>query len=238
MSKPIQFLEKTNRCRNCAQRDGTLCAILTCEQLDRLDAIMAWVYFRPGQTIFTEGDDLENYYNVADGVVRLVRFLPNGRRVVLEFLYKGDFLGLNAKGRYAYTAEAITPVKLCRFPKSRLLALFKEIPKMESQLFGMHADKLVTAQNRIVDLTRKSPCERLAAFLLTLAEKDALKAKADGLTLPVAREDIAAYLGLTIWTVSRAFSELRRNGLIRIEGSKRIRLENKAKLRDLAEGLG
>lgn len=235
VNKPKHFLKKKERCRNCTQRAGTLCAILTCEELDLMDDMMTWVYIKPGQTIFTEGDDLDYYYNVAEGVIRLVKILPDGRRAILDFLFKGDFLGLYAKGNYAYSAEAITQVKLCRFPKLKLQALFKVIPKMESQLFGMFSNKLVTTQNRIVDLARKSPRERLAGFLLTLIEKNALKIQDGAWVLPLGHEDISDYLGLTIWTISRTFSAFTREGLIVVEKGKKIRLKNEAELRKLAE---
>lgn len=238
MVKPIHFLKKKWRCRNCNQRAGTLCAILTCEELDLMDDIMTWVYIDPGQTIFTEGDDLDNYYNIAEGVIRLVKILPDGRRAILDFLYKGDFLGLNAKGNYAYSAEAVTRVKLCLFPRLKLQALFKNIPKMESQLFGMFSKKLVTNQNRIIDLARKSPRERLAAFLLTLAEKNDLKTQDGVLVLPLGHEDISDYLGLTIWTISRTLSGFAREGLIVVERRKRIRLKNEVELRKLAKASG
>jgi CRP/FNR family transcriptional regulator, anaerobic regulatory protein len=235
MNPPLRILKKTARCRNCAERAGTLCAILSCEQLDRLEAIMTPVSIEPGQVIFTEGDELGHYFNIAAGVIRLVKLLPDGRRVVLDFLFKGDFLGLNAKGRYAYTAEAATAVRLCRFPRAKLKALFKEIPAIESQLLNLFADKLEAAQERIVELAQKAPDRRLAAFLLRLAEKDALKTKDGVLVLPMGREDIAAFLGLTLWTVSRAFSRLEKGGLIRLESPKKVRFENPRGLRELAE---
>ena len=156
------FLKKGERCRNCDRREGSLCAVLTCEELDRMDNIMTWVKKDPGQTIFTEGDDLEYYFNITEGAVRAVKLLPDGRRAILDFLFKGDFLGLNSEGHYAYSAEAITPVKLCCFPRGKLQTLFGEIPKMETRLLRIFTEKLIAGQRQLTDLARKSPRERLA----------------------------------------------------------------------------
>lgn len=231
------FLKKGERCRNCDRREGSLCAVLTCEELDRMDDIMTWVKKDPGQTIFTEGDDLKNYYTISEGAVRVVKLLPDGRRAILDFLFKGDFLGLNSEGHYAYSAEAITPVKLCSFPRSRLQALFDEIPKMESRLLGIYTEKLVAGQKQLTDLARKSPRERVAAFLLNFAEKEGLKTAEDKFTLPMSREDISDYLGLTIETISRTLSAFSREDLIKIDQRKIITILARDKISELAEGI-
>lgn len=234
--KPPPFLRKGERCRNCDRREGSLCAVLTCEELDRLDEIMTWVKKDPGQTIFTEGDNLENYYNIKKGVARVVKLLPDGRRAILDFLFEGDFLGLNAEGQYAYSAEAITPVKLCCFPRGKLQILFQEIPKMENRLLGIYTDKLVDGQKQLTDLARKSPRERMAAFLLNFSKIESLKISDNRFTLPMTREDISDYLGLTIETISRTLSAFSRENLIRIDQRKIITLLAPDKISELAEG--
>ena len=232
----LSFLKKGERCRNCDKREGALCEVLTCEELDQLDGIMSWVKFPAGQTIFTEGDNLDNYYNITEGVIRLIRIMPDGRRAVLDFLYPGDFVGLNANGEHAYSAEAVTPVRLCCFPKQKLQALFGEIPKMESRLLGIFADKLVSSQHQQADLARKSPRERLAAFLLGLSGKRGLNAGENVFRLPMSREDISDYLGLTIETISRTLSAFAKESLIKIDQRKTITLLAPEKLQDLADG--
>ena len=230
------FLKKGERCRNCDKRAGALCEVLTCEELDRLDAIMSWVKFPAGRTIFTEGDDLKNYYSITEGVIRLVCLMPDGRRAILDFLYPGDFLGLNSKGCYAYSAEAITPVNLCCFPQKKLQTLFSEIPNMASQLLGIFTDKLVSSQNQQGNIARKSPRERLAAFLMLLSAKEALIQGPNSFRIPMSREDISDYLGLTIETISRTLSAFAKENLIKIDQRKIITLLAPDKIRDLAEG--
>ena len=107
------FLKKGERCRNCDKRAGALCEVLTCEELDRLDAIMSWVKFPAGRTIFTEGDDLKNYYSITEGVIRLVCLMPDGRRAILDFLYPGDFLGRGNPDRAHQKRTVITRNQIC-----------------------------------------------------------------------------------------------------------------------------
>jgi len=230
-------LVKEGRCRNCNRREGTLCDVLTCEELDRLDNFMMTSAFEAGQTIFVEGDKLTNYFNITEGVVRLIKLLPDGRRAILDFLYKGDFLGLNAKGQYAYSAEAITPVKLCRFPRPQLQVMFADTPRMEGRLLAMYTDKLVANQQRLTDLARKSPRERLATFLLDLAKKEDLRRTDGGILLPMSREDISDYLGLTIETISRTFSAFAKEGLVEIQQRKKVNILNGEALEAIAENL-
>lgn len=236
-SDPAQFLKKGLRCRNCTSREGTLCEVLTCEELDRMDEFMVHVKKGPGQTIFTEGDTLEQYYNITEGTIRVIRILPDGRRAILDFLYPGDFLGLNSKGQYAYSAEAITEVKLCSFPRTKLQAMFKSTPKMESRLLGMFTEKLISSQQQQGDLARKSPRERLATFLLALAEKKGIKEGENAFRLPMTREDISDYLGLTIETISRTFSAFTKDGYIKINQRKIITLLEPDKIKEIADGL-
>ena len=141
--KPPHPLNKVERCRNCIKRESSLCAVLACDELDRLEEIMTPMKFTPGQTIFTEGDDLTHYYTLNEGVIRLVKFLPDGRRAILDFLYKGDFLGLNLEGHYSYSAEAVTKLNICCFSRPKLQAMFEDIPKMNIS-FAPHFSATVT----------------------------------------------------------------------------------------------
>lgn len=235
-SNPTIFLKKEGRCQNCTRRAGSLCEVLTCEELDRMDKIMTQVKKKQGQTIFVEGDDLDCYYNITEGVVRVIRILPDGRRAILDFLYPGDFLGLNSKGHYAYSAEAITNLKLCAFPRKKLQGMFEQTPKMESRLLGMFTEKLVASQQQQGDLARKSPRERLATFLLGLSGKKGLREGENSFRIPMTREDISDYLGLTIETISRTFSAFTKEDLIKINQRKIITILAPEKIREIGEG--
>jgi len=214
-------------CAACAARQLAFCNVLEGSDLGRLLQILTETTATTGQAIFYEGDDAEHVYNVTEGVVRVSKMLPDGRRQITGFLFPGDFLGLSHDDAYAYTAEAIGPSRLCRFKRDRLLALFDELPSLEKRLLGMAADELAAAQDQILLLGRKTARERVVSFLRLLA-KQARKRGESGnpLNLPMSRADIADYLGLTIETVSRTITKLAKDGLIILPSSNRVVLSD------------
>ena len=115
--------------------------------------------------------------------------------------------------------------------------MFADTPKMEGRLLGIYTDKLVANQQRLTDLARKSPRERLATFLLDLAKKEGLRCGDGGILLPMSREDISDFLGLTIETISRTFSAFSKEGLLEIQQRKKVNILEAEKLEAIAESL-
>ena len=234
-------------CRNCERRFDSLCGVLNCDELDLLNAMMEHQNFEAQATIIYEEDEAKNVYNIAEGVLRLTKLLPDGRRLVTGFLYPGDFVGLAFHNQYSYSVEAVTDVKVCRFPRLKLEALLKEIPKLETKLLGMMSNELKEAQDQMMLLGRKSPKERLASFILNISLRkiDAIAGPAkihllslpsDEFELPMSRMDISDYLGLTIETVSRTLTAFSKDKIISTEGRKKICILNREKLEDIAAG--
>lgn len=233
--RPV-LVRKEARCRNCMRRPGSICDVLTCEELDCLDEIMVRKSFDAGQIIFSEGDALEYYFTVQKGVARATRLLSDGRRTILDFLYEGDFLGLNASGFYPYTAEAVSTVSLCCFPLAKFRGLVSQFPQMEERLLSIFQDRLIASQNQVANLARKSPDEKLATFLIDIAKKNRHAPEVGVFTLPMGREDIADHLGLTMETVSRTFSRFREAGLIEVKNRNNVRIMNALALSNQAQG--
>lgn len=234
-------------CRNCDRRFDSLCGVLDCEELDILEEMMEHQVFEPKATIIYEEDEANNVYNISEGILRLTKLLPDGRRLVTGFLYPGDFVGLAFHNNYSYSVEAVTKVKVCRFPRLKLEALLKEIPKLESKLLGMMSNELKEAQDRMMLLGRKSPKERLASFILNISSRKVEPSEGpakphlisepnDSFELPMSRMDISDYLGLTIETVSRTLTSFSKDGVISTEGRKIINILNREKLEDIADG--
>lgn len=224
------------RCRNCKIREETMAGELSPDELDRLDAIMISRKFEPHNVILIEGEDAAVFYNIYEGVVRLLKILPDGRRSVVGFLFPGDFFGFSVKGAYEYTAEAVTRVKMCCFQKVKIEKLFDEIPKLERRLLGKMTEKLLSSHSQLADLGRKSPKERLARFLLDLSKVESLRKPAGAFQLPMSREDISDYLGLTVETISRTLSSFAKDGLIKVDQFKTITLLKPKELHNLSEG--
>jgi CRP/FNR family transcriptional regulator len=223
-------------CDVCEIREISVCRSMAPEELARLQAIITSAYLDAGQTIIHEGDPAENLFNVVSGAVKLYKLLPDGRRQITGFLFPGDFLGIALNETYVYTAEALMPVRLCRFPRRRIVALLQEIPNLEHQLMNEVATELVAAQDQMLLLGRKTARERVASFLLTLAMRAERHGRqANPVELPMSRADIADFLGLTTETVSRTITQLRQSNTISAANRGEIEILDRAGLEDLSE---
>jgi CRP/FNR family transcriptional regulator len=224
-------------CDTCKAREFSACAPLNAEEHSRLIAITRTVQTTPHRAIFEEGDPADNVYTVTAGAVKIYKSLADGRRQITGFLFPGDFLGLTHNESYAYSAEALTLTRLCRFPRRRLEALLDEIPRLEQQLLSMASHELATAQDQMMLLGRKSARERVVSFLLMLSNAAVRREqRGNPVSLPMNRSDIGDYLGLTIETVSRTLTKLKTTGLIELLDEKQIRLAKLEALREIAEG--
>lgn len=225
------------QCAHCDVRDLTLCAPLDCAEMERLTAILKVMDFATGTLIAEEGEAADHVFNVTGGAVRLYKLLSDGRRAITGFLFPGDFLGLTARVTYTCSAEALTPVRLCRFPRRKLEGLFSEMPKLERRLLAMASSELAAAQDQMVLLGRKTASEKLASFLLQLSRRqEARHLPPDPVTLPMGRADIADYLGLTTETVSRTITQFKTTGLISLQPQGRVALRDRQALEECAEG--
>jgi len=228
---------EVNPCGACPVRSLTVCAALEAEELRRLAEILQTVRHDAGHTIFSEGDPADILYNVTAGTMKLYKLLPDGRRQITGFLLPGDFLGLSVNETYAYTAESITPVQLCRFPRKRMEALLDEFPKMQRRLFSMASNELAAAQDQMLLLGRKTAKEKICSFLLMLSQRAQRRGhKENPVHVPMSRADIADYLGLTTETVSRTFTQLKTSRVISLLEGNKVQIQDMDDLLDLAEG--
>ncbi len=191
----------------------------------------------PGETLFAEGDDADSVYEVVRGMLRLYKLLPDGRRLITGFLSAGQLLGLGPEGICVYTAEAVTEVTVCRYTRTGFERLIDEVPGMAKRLLTVASQELCAAQNQMLLLGRKSATEKVASFLLLMAERQGSEG-VDAVDVPMTRSDIADYLGLTIETVSRTLSKLKQDGLIALLTSAHIEIRDRERLEELAAGEG
>lgn len=226
--------QTTLSCRTCPVRQKTVENALLPEDLDKVDRFRVFEEWRRGQTIFYEGTLVENHYSIYEGVVRLVRTLSDGRRAVIGFLFAGDLFGLSDGETYSYSAEAVNYSRICRFPKRKMEPMYDEHPNLKKKLVSIMIQKLNIAERRIADLARKSSEERLASFLLALDQQGSLTNDEGKLKLPMNREDISDYLGLSLETTSRTFTNLMKKGMITFSGQTNITIQDREKLTALA----
>ncbi len=222
-------------CRDCGIRDLAICGALKDSELGLLDRLVTHVSLIAGDTLFEEEETPRFVYNVATGTLRISKLLPDGRRQITGFMFPGDFLGVASSQAYTCTAEAVTEAAVCRFNAKELGALCDAHPGLERRLLGKARDELVAAQDHILLLGRKTPAERIATFLLMLSRRaESWGMPGDPVVLPMARSDIADYLGLTVETVSRTFTRLKSKGTVALPESNRVFLKDLATLRELA----
>jgi len=227
-------------CRNCeVGRDIALCAGLSHEEVRKLATVRAHAQLPANFTLFREGDTAAHLYSVSSGAVKLYKMMPDGRRQITNFLFAGDLFGLAAEGGYVHTAETVSPSRVCRLAHRKLDSILHELPKLERRLFAMTHKDLVAAQEQMLLLGRKTAREKVATFLLGLARGQERQGQAPSpVALPMSRADIADYLGLTIETVSRTFTQLKKEGVIGLPDTGHAVLPHLDVLKRLAEGGG
>jgi len=224
-------------CAACAVRGLTVCAPLNPAGLAEVEGLSLQLALSPGDQLFDEGEAADHVFNVTEGTLKIFKLLPDGRRQVTGFLFAGDFLGLASQETYAYSAEAVTPVRLCRFQRRQLDGLLGRHPEMERRLLSKASHELAEAQEQMLLLGRKTAKERVASFLLLLSRRAHQRGiAADPVAVPMSRTDIADYLGLTTETVSRTVTRLKSEGTIRLLPGGKVGLSDRAALEAIAAG--
>jgi len=195
--------------------------------LDQTMALMgATMSYPRNSEIFGENEPADYVYKVVSGSVRTHKILSDGRRQVAGFYFPGDIFGLQFGAEQTLSAEAMTDTKVLLLKRSALTALAARDATIADQLLSLTARELRRMQERIL-LLIKSAQERLASFLLEMAERMPVRTVID---LPMSRQDIADYLGLTIETVSRTLTSLETAAAIEVPTSRRIVLRNPSAL--------
>jgi CRP/FNR family nitrogen fixation transcriptional regulator len=174
--------------------------------------------YRKDEEIFAEGDDAEYFYRVLSGVVRTYKLLSDGRRQIDAFHLPGDIFGAETHGAHRFTAEAIGDVSLVGYRSRSIETATLDNPALARDILAATMVSLARAQEHMLLLGRKSASEKVATFLLGLAERMTSGGIVD---LPMARIDIADHLGLTIETVSRSLTQLERRGVISLPANRR-----------------
>ena len=177
--------------------------------------------------IYGEGEPAEYLYKVISGAVRITKLLDDGRRQVTAFHLPGEIFGLELGNEHRFSAEAITDSSILVVKRSTVLALAGRDGEVARQLWTLTADALQRVQDHMLVLGCMNAKERVASFLLQLAKRIS---GGDELELPMSRQDIADYLGLTIETVSRTMTQLENDAAIGLPTSRRIVLRNRAAL--------
>lgn len=192
--------------------------------------------FHPGDLVFCEGDESLFVYEVVEGVVRTSKILCDGRRQIISFGYPGDLVGISHDCRYHNDCEAISEVVVRVHRKNACSASVTSDPEFCDRLLKHSAGEMNAMQEHFMMLGRKSALERVASFLIVLMERVGAKEE-NGVAfdLAMSRSDIADFLGLTIETISRTLTRLRKEGVIDLPNAHHVVVRRSEHLRNLAE---
>ena len=226
-------------CVDCPIRHRAVCAHCDARELALLEGVKSYRTYRPGESIAWAGEPMAIVGSVVRGLATLSRTLPDGRRQMVGLLFPSDFVGRPGRETSPYDVVAATDVTFCCFRRSEFERIIAANPHVGERLLEMTLDELHSAREWMLLLGRKTAREKIASLLAIMARRSAEDGEAppgDGLSFPlfITREAMADYLGLTIETVSRQISSLRRAGLIELEDSRTVRIPDFARLLDEA----
>ena len=184
------------------------------------------------EEIYGEGEETQFIYKVVSGVVRTSKLMRDGRRQVGRFYLPGELFGLELGNQHHFTAEAVADSKILLFKRRQIEALARQNQDAAHEMWMMTADHLRCAEDHLMLLGRKTALERLASFLVDM---DMKHGNSGFFELPMSRRDIADYLGLTLETVSRGFSELQKQQLLELAGARHVVLRDRSSLVAMGE---
>lgn len=203
------------KCGSCPIRHRAVCARCDVEELTRLEGMKSYASYQAGQTIIYRGDDLTHFSSVVVGSASLSRTLEDGRTQMVGLLLPSDFIGRPGRKTVDFDVTAITDVTLCRFHRKPFEQLVEEIPHISQRVMEMALDELNAAREWMVLLGRKTAREKIATFIEMIVRRDTVPLQAvQQHVLPLTREEIADFLGLTLETVSRQLSSLKKAGVV------------------------
>ena len=191
---------------------------------------------KAGQPLFYEGDKSEFVYQVLEGLLRTTKVMANGRRQVLTFGYPDDIVGLSHDCCYHNDCEAVVPTKILVLKKNAYSINNGTDQVLFDRLLKLAACEVSNMQEHFMMLGRKSAIEKIASFLLAIGSRTGhVENGRIAFNLPMKRSDIADFLGLTIETVSRVLTQLRKDGLIDLKNPHEVSILKKNALCELAD---
>lgn len=234
-----QLSLREGKCGDCPIRHQAVCARCEPDELQLLEQMKYYRSYEAGQQIAWAGDEMGFVGSVVTGVANLSKTLKDGRRQMVGLLLPSDFVGRPGRSSSPYDIVASSDLTLCCFRRKPFEALINSTPNVADRLLSMTLDELDAARNWMLILGRKTAREKIASLLAILARRESSlgfrpKPAPIELELPLTREAMADYLGLTLETVSRQMSALKSEGIIELSSARRVKVPNLARLIEVA----
>lgn len=240
---PLMLNEKglsvSQDCGDCPIRHRAVCARCETDELQRLEDIKYYRKFEQGTHVIWSGDRMDFVGSVVSGIATLTQTMEDGRTQMVGLLLPSDFVGRPGRDSAAYDVVATTDLVMCCFRKAPFETMLVQTPHIAQRLLEMTLDELDAAREWMLVLGRKTAREKIASLLSIIARRDAtlnMRGHEGALVfdLPLTREAMADYLGLTLETVSRQISALKKDGVIQLEGKRHVTIPDMARLMEEA----
>jgi CRP/FNR family transcriptional regulator len=222
-----QSLVEFKECSDCPIRHRAVCARCEGDELQHLESIKYYRTYDAGQTMIWAGDRMEFVASVVKGVATLSQTMEDGRTQMVGLLLPSDFIGRPGRDIAPYSVTAISEVTVCCFRKKPFEDMLVSTPHIGQRLLEMSLDELDAAREWMLLLGRKTAREKIASLIAIIARRDtelkkSLPSGNLSVVLPLTREAMADYLGLTLETVSRQISALKKDGIIQLESKREV----------------
>ena len=205
-----------HRCQTCSVRDTALCASLNDFELSALNSLGRRKLLPAGEALSWAGESSATCGHIVDGALKLTASTADGREQIVGLLFPGDFVGQLFAEQNSLTITTLIDTDICLYPRGGFERLLETYPRMERMLLERTMSSLDSARERMLSLGRKNAQERVAGFLLELAEHTGAPDDSGGVrvAIPISRGEMADFLGLTIETVSRQLTRLKSADII------------------------
>jgi CRP/FNR family transcriptional regulator, anaerobic regulatory protein len=222
-----QHIPTMQDCGTCPIRHRAVCARCETDELSKLEQMKYYRSFEAGQTVIWSGDRMDFVASVVSGVATLTQTMEDGRRQMVGLLLPSDFVGRPGRTVASYDVTATTDLVMCCFRRKPFEEMILSTPHISQRLLEMTLDELDAAREWMLLLGRKTAREKIASLLAIVARRDAalrpaVKPGVLVFDLPLTREQMADYLGLTLETVSRQVSALKKDGVISLLGNRHV----------------
>jgi CRP/FNR family transcriptional regulator len=226
---------KNVRCSECPIRHRAVCARCDDDELSILEGIKTYRTFAAGDPILWRGEELVYVASVVSGVATLSKTMEDGRTQMVGLLLPSDFIGRPGRSEIDFDVTATTDVTLCCFSRKPFEKLVDDTPHVAQRLMELALDELDAARDWMLLLGRKTAREKVATFIEMLARRSR-DPNADvaqhQMSMPMTRDQISNYLGLTLETVSRQLNALKKDDVIRLVDRRNFEVLNLAALHD------
>lgn len=228
-------------CFTCVVRNRAICASLETDELQLLGKLGRNRTIKRGETLLWEDDPAPVVANIIDGVLKLSVNLQDGREQIVSVMYASDFIGRPFGKESPYRVTAMTDAQVCVFTRSSFDNFAREHPDLQNKLLQRTLDELDRAREWMTLLGKKSATERIATLLIELSDRLSVDGCSpetlylDRFELPMDRQQIADILGLTIETVSRQFTRIRKEGIIELPDRRTVIIRDRPRLKALAQ---